>query len=77
TTGTMDFRLTITLSSTDLSAGQVYSQTYTGLPPDPTVSLNFGSAPAPVKKIRIEIQDTRVGTDNHIHIREMQLIDSD
>ncbi|HET7378292.1 MAG TPA: hypothetical protein VFK30_16375, partial [Anaerolineae bacterium] len=77
TTGTMDFRLTITLSSTDLSAAQVYSQTYTGLPPDPTASLNFGSTPASVKKIRIEIQDSRVGTDNHIHIRELQLIDND
>ena len=77
TTGTMDFGLTITLSSTDLSAGQVYSQTYTGLPPDPTVSLNFGSTPASVKKIRIEIQDNRAGTDNHIHIREAQLIDND
>ncbi len=71
TTGTLDFVLTVTVHSDEVSAGQVYSQTFTGLPPDPTVSINFGSTIA-VKKLRIEIKDIRAATDNHIHIREIQ-----
>jgi 4-amino-4-deoxy-L-arabinose transferase-like glycosyltransferase len=74
TTGTMDFTLTVTVYSGDVSAGQVYSQSYTGLPNDPTVTLSFGAQPIEVQKIRIEVKDDRIGTDNHIHIREVQLI---
>ncbi len=73
TTGTLDFVLTVNVFVDGNSAPQVYTQTFTGLPPDPTVSIDFGSTIA-VKKLRLEIKDIREGTDNHIHIREIQWI---
>ncbi|HZY44186.1 MAG TPA: hypothetical protein VFF70_05475, partial [Anaerolineae bacterium] len=71
TTGTLDFLLTVSVWTDENSAPKIYPHSFTGLPPDPTVSVDFGSAFA-VKKLRIEVRDIRAGTDNHIHIREIQ-----
>jgi 4-amino-4-deoxy-L-arabinose transferase-like glycosyltransferase len=74
TTGTMNFTVKVTVYSDEVSAGQIYSQTFTGLPNDPTVTLGFGAQPIEVKRIRIEVMNILPGADNHVHIRELQLI---
>lgn len=73
TTGTMDLGVTVKAYADENGEPQVYTQTYTGLPADPTVTLNFDPAPGPIKKLRLEVKDLNAPSDAHIHIREITL----
>jgi hypothetical protein len=73
TSASRNFRLTVQLFTDETTAPITYTQTYLNQPPDPTVTLNFDPAPALVKKIHLELQDTDDGEEAHLHIREIKL----
>lgn len=71
TTGSMTVLLKATLTVKGKSEPAVYQKTFTRLPPDPTVTLDFGGAHE-VEKARIEIGNAD-GGDGHVHVRELKL----
>ncbi len=72
TFGSMDFTLTAKVYGDTEGEPQVYSQTFRGLPPDPTVELRFDQGPASVVRLRLEVLQLNVGPEVHIHVREIK-----
>jgi hypothetical protein len=73
TTGSMDFDLTVRLYSTEGGEPVVYTETYAGLPNDPTVNLDFPGAPAQVSRVEIEVLHlTEPPGAAKIHLREIE-----
>ena len=72
TFGSMDFTLTATLMGQGGADPVVYSQTFRALPPDPRVELAFDRGPERVSGVRLEILQLNVGSETHIHVREIQ-----
>lgn len=72
TFGTMDFTLTARLYEDGAGEPRVYSETYRGLPPDPTVELRFDQGPASVSRLRLEVLQLNPGPEVHIHVRELE-----
>ncbi|MCX6071111.1 MAG: hypothetical protein NTU91_09665, partial [Chloroflexi bacterium] len=72
TTGSMDFALTVRLYATAGGPPVVYTETYTGLPSDPTVSLDFPGAPAQVSRLEMEILHLTEPGAAKIHLREIE-----
>lgn len=72
TFASMDFTLTVSLYSEGAIQPTVYSETYRGLPPDPTVELVFDRGPQAVDRIRLEILQLNAGVEVHIHVRELK-----
>lgn len=72
TFGSMDFTLTARLYRDAAGEPQVYSETYRGLPPDPTVELRFDQGPASVTRLRLEVLQLNAGPEVHIHVRELE-----
>jgi hypothetical protein len=72
TTGSMDFALTVRLYATAGGPPVVYTETYTGLSSDPTVSLDFPGAPAQVSRLEIEVLDLTDPGAAKIHLREIE-----
>ena len=73
TTGSMDIDLQVELFDAGDTPSYTYTQRYTGLPPDPTVDLNFEPHPGAVSKVRLEIRSPAAEETAHIHIREIRL----
>ena len=73
TTGSMDLSLTVRLIPGDGSEARVYSRTYTNLPGDPTVTLEFPNAPEEVSRIEIEVRHLTQPGAAKIHLREIVL----
>jgi 4-amino-4-deoxy-L-arabinose transferase-like glycosyltransferase len=73
TTGTMDVILTVRLFNDESPEPITYSQTYTDLPNDPTVELNFNQGESEVSVLEIEIYGLLEDTWAKIHIREIAL----
>jgi 4-amino-4-deoxy-L-arabinose transferase-like glycosyltransferase len=71
TTGTMDVGVTVRLYSPDSTGPVVYAESYTGLPDDPTVSIDFAGAPARVSRVELEVQDLTQPGAAKIHLREI------
>jgi 4-amino-4-deoxy-L-arabinose transferase-like glycosyltransferase len=72
TTGSMDFALTVRLFAPGDSEPVVYAETYTGLPNDPTVSIDFDEAPAQVSRLEMEVLHlTEPPGAAKIHLREI------
>lgn len=70
--GTLDFKLTVSLYGDSSGEPAVYGEEYRGLPPDPHVEMPFPSAPDPVSRVRIEIEQLNPPPDVHIHVREFK-----
>jgi hypothetical protein len=73
TTGTMDVILTVRLFDDESPEPITYNQTFTDLPNDPTVELNFNQGEIEVSVIEIEIYGILEDTWAKIHIREIAL----
>lgn len=71
TFGSMDFTLTARLYGEEGAEPQVYTQTFQGLPPDPTVALRFDQGPGSVVRLRLEVLQLNAGPEVHIHVREI------
>lgn len=71
TFGTLNMTLTVSLYADEQAKPVVYTETYRGLPPDPTVTIRFDPAPLSVSKVRIEILDLNAGDSAQIHVREL------
>ena len=69
TTGSMNVGLKVTLTEAGKNEPTVFSKSFAQLPPDPTVTLDFGGALS-VKRARIEIANLD-GGDGHVHVREV------
>ncbi len=69
TVGSMDFDLTVTVTTPD-GAESVFFQQYRGLPPDPTVTISLPLT-VPATRLRLEIKQIGVGEPAHIHVREV------
>jgi hypothetical protein len=67
----MDFTLTATLTSDDLSSPVVYQTTQRGVQGDPHVELLLDRGPERVNKLRLEILSLNGGERPHIHVREL------
>lgn len=67
-----DFTMTISLYAPGVSMPVTYSQTFKGLPPDPSVSMTFDKGPAKSERIYIEIKDNTSGDKSQIHVRTIQ-----
>jgi hypothetical protein len=72
TTGSMDLSLTVKLYPPGNAEPVIYSQSFAGLPDDPTVKLDWGK-PVRTGKLYIEIEGLGRGGDFKIHIREIVL----
>jgi 4-amino-4-deoxy-L-arabinose transferase-like glycosyltransferase len=73
TTGSMDLSLTVRLIPADGSEPHVYSRTYTDLPGDPTVTLEFPDAPQEVSRLEMEVRHLTHPGAAKIHLREIVL----
>jgi hypothetical protein len=73
TTGSMDVALTIRLYAKVDSDPTVYSQTYRGLPQDPTVHLAFQDPPSMITRIEIDIGNAAIVGPSKLHLREIKL----
>ncbi len=73
TTTKLDFTLTARIFTDENAEPVEYSQTYRGLPSDPTVQLDFPAPLLLVSKIRIEIRDINAGDEAFVHVRELTL----
>ncbi len=73
-TGSMpDFTVTVSLFADANAAPQVYTQRYQGLPPDPTMKIDFSAGPPQVVRLRLEIHDNQNTSDSvNIHVREVE-----
>jgi 4-amino-4-deoxy-L-arabinose transferase-like glycosyltransferase len=68
-----DFTVTATVTADNSATPQVYSQTFVGLPPDPTVKIDFNRGPSSVVHLRLEINnDLGGGPAVNIHVRDVQ-----
>ena len=74
TTGSMDFELTLRLVPPDSDQTITLRSRHVGLPPDPTVQVNFPDAPFEVQRLEIEVRDINQGEPAKIHLRELQLL---
>ena len=72
TTGSMDFDLTVTLTLAD-GTQETYTESFQGLPSDPTISIRFGDTPRVIREIALRIFNPIGGEAFQIHIRGMQL----
>jgi hypothetical protein len=72
TFGSMDFDLTAKLYEEGNPEPKVYTESYTGLPPDPRVEMSFPGAPALVKQVRLEVLQRNAPQDVHVHVRELK-----
>jgi hypothetical protein len=70
TTGSMDIELTVRLID-EAGATVAYVASFTDLPDDPTVRLDFGRGPDRVIRMEIEIRDIRRDEEAKIHLREV------
>ena len=70
TLGSMDPEITVVTDGPD---GEVTnSESYKGLPPDPTVELSFPARQ--VTKMRIEVKDPNAGEPTNVHVREVKFL---
>jgi hypothetical protein len=68
----MDVGLTVVVKPQG-EAAKTYTKEFRGMPPDPTVSLDFDTGKTPIESVRVEIKNLN-GGDGHIHIRTLQLL---
>ncbi|MEI7846106.1 MAG: hypothetical protein WCK35_09910 [Chloroflexota bacterium] len=66
------FTVTISLYANTSSIPVIYSQTYTDLPPDPTITIPFDNGPTEFSRIYIEIKDDTSGNISQIHVRTIE-----
>jgi len=71
--GDHDVSLKARLEPADGSRPLVYERTYTRLPHDPPLELDFPGARRPIRVARFEIRVLGVGEDVEVHLREMTL----
>ena len=72
TTGSMvDFTVTLHVYADGAPDPQVYSQTFRGLPSDPTVEFDFQPAPQAIHRVSVEISDNAAGPTAAVHVREI------
>jgi hypothetical protein len=69
--GSMDLRLTASLAGPDDRAHETYIRDFRGLPPDPSVEMDFARGPALASTLRLEILKLDAAGDKHIHVREL------
>lgn len=72
TTGSMDFILTVRMIAPDESVVE-FTETYTELPPDPSVEVDLDDAPDEIARLEIEIEAMHMGQPYKIHIRDLTL----
>ncbi|MEI7772272.1 MAG: antitoxin family protein [Chloroflexales bacterium] len=72
TVASMDFTLRLIGTTTD-GPQVIAEQSYTGLPPDPTVSLDLPSGVHNLSALRLEILQAGAGEVAHVHVRELVL----
>jgi hypothetical protein len=72
TTGSMDYELTLLLFPADGGDPVTVSETFRGLPDDPTVEVPLDSDLGPVSRIDLSFRDINAGTFAKIHLREIR-----
>jgi hypothetical protein len=50
-----------------------FTETFTELPPDPTVEVELDEAPDEISRLEIEIEAMHMGQPYKIHIRELTI----
>ncbi|NTV62419.1 MAG: hypothetical protein HGA65_02635 [Oscillochloris sp.] len=73
TVASMDLKLRVIGTPVDGSPEISAEQSYSGLPPDPTVQLDLPGPPHALSKLRLEINQLGVGEITHVHVRELVL----
>ncbi len=71
TTETGTIALTLTRTAADGSRDE-RSRTWSGLPPDPTVSLEFSDS-RPAKSVRLVVENVDKKEPTHLHLREIRI----
>lgn len=71
TTGSMEMTIVIRVYAGETADPITYSQTYLGLPEDPTVELRFDDLYARMNKIEISVQNLNTDSEGNVHIREI------
>ena len=69
----MDYSLTVRLFESENSQPVVYTESYRGLPGDPTVEMRFPGAPAEVIRMELDVLNLNEGDRAKIHLRELVL----
>lgn len=73
TMGGRDFTVTATLRPEGGGPPKAYRREFRGMPPDPTLNLDFDTGETKIASVRVEILDVAAG-DGHIHIRTVRLL---
>ncbi len=73
TLGSMDLTLRLIGTPADGGLQTIAEQHYSGLPPDPSVSLDLPSGVRELSTLRLEILQAGVGDVAHVHVREVVL----
>jgi hypothetical protein len=73
TVASMDFTLRLIGTPADGGPQVIAEQSYTGLPPDPTVSLDVPGGGRELSTLRLEILQAGAGEVAHVHVRELAL----
>ena len=69
----MDIDLEVRIYQGEAAEPIIYQQTYSGLPPDPTVELLFIDGPTLITKLEMYVTNILEGPKAKIHIREIVL----
>ncbi|NTW01451.1 MAG: glycosyltransferase family 39 protein [Oscillochloris sp.] len=73
TVGSMDLSLRLIGTPADGSPQLIAEQSYSGLPPDPTVHLDLPEGKHMLSSLRLEITQAGGGEVDHVHVRELAL----
>lgn len=73
TVGSMDFTLRVIATPADGGPQIIAEQSYSGLPPDPTVELGLPSGTRSLSTLRLEVLQAGGGEVAHVHLRELAL----
>jgi 4-amino-4-deoxy-L-arabinose transferase-like glycosyltransferase len=71
TTGTMDMTIVVRVYAGETAEPIEYTQTYFGLPEDPTVEIEFDDAPSRLTKVEISVKNLNADSEGNVHIREI------
>jgi hypothetical protein len=71
TTGSMDMMIVVRVYAGETAEPFEYSNSFYGLPEDPTVEFEFDNAPPRLTRVDISVKNLNADSEGNVHIREI------
>jgi hypothetical protein len=71
TTGSMDMMIVVRVYAGETAEPFEYSNSFYGLPEDPTVEFEFDNAPPKLTRVDISVKNLNADSEGNVHIREI------